>query len=260
MQEILKNLGFELFGACEFESFKDCLLDCRAKETLPPNLKTVIMVALPYNVKKEKPKNISRYSAVLDYHLVLGEKLKTACRKLKEKYKQNNFLSFVDSSPIPEVTAARKAGLGVLGKNGLLITKKYGSFVFLGEILTDKVFPYKNENGECINCGECEKNCPNHLKGRNNCLSSITQKKGELETQEKELLLKHNTAWGCDICQEVCPLNKDKSLSTEPQFLESYRDEYIMGEDISFRAFNWRGRKVIERNLKILGDKNECEK
>ena len=55
-------------------------------------------------------------------------------------------------------------------------------------------------------------------------------------------------------------MNKDKLLSTEPQFLESYRDEYIMGEDINFRAFNWRGSKVIERNLKILGDKNECEK
>lgn len=257
VREILNELGIELFGTCKFDDFKNRLLECKAKSKLSPNLKTIISVAIPYKVKEAVPKNISRYSCVTDYHIVLGKKLQTACEKLKQKYNENEFWWFVDSSPIPEVDAAQKAGLGVKGENGLLITEKYGSFVFLGEILTDKVFDYNNANGVCIGCGKCKKSCPNKELNKGKCLSDITQKKGDLSFEEQQQMKQYGTVWGCDICQEVCPMNKQKQLTEEPEFVNSYKEEFCFGDKIKGRAFNWRGRKVIERNLEIVGDKNE---
>lgn len=261
MQEVLKNNDIEIYGVCEFSAFSEHLIPCRAINRLPKNAKSIIMFAFPYNVKHEKPKNISRYSAVDDYHKIVGDILNRICEQLKDKYSNYTFCSFVDSSPIPEVKAGQKAGIGVIGKNGLLITKKYGSYVFLGEIVTDMKLKYSNENGVCLNCGICEKFCPSNCIGKkkDNCLSEITQKKGELTEKEQQMLIENYTAWGCDICQEVCPMNSKVNLSKIPDFLKSYKSEVEFFEDIKNRAFNWRGKKVIERNLKVL-EKNEYKK
>ena len=88
------------------------------------------------------------------------------------------------------------------------------------------------------------------LEGK--CLSAVTQQKKELNFAEKAALKKYNTVWGCDICAEVCPLNKNAANTYIPEFISGYRDRYEYGEDISGRAYEWRGEKVIKRNYEII--------
>ena len=82
--------------------------------------------------------------------------------------------------------------------------------------------------------------------------------KKELNFAEKAALKKYNTVWGCDICAEVCPLNKNAANTYIPEFISGYRDRYEYGEDISGRAYEWRGEKVIKRNYEIIyGERTE---
>ena len=255
VSEILEKSGIKNFGFCDFSLLENDLIDCAAKLRLPQNSKSVITFLFPYKIKMKKPKNISRYAAVEDYHKVCSKILEKICLNLKEKFKENEFRFFIDNSPIKEVKAAVYSGLGVCGKNGLLINKKYGSFCFIGEIVTDlKIQTVKNNITNCIGCNICIKNCPSGFLGdkKNKCLSAITQQKKPLTDEEKELIKKSGCIWGCDICQEVCPMNKDKEFTKVNEFITSYRDEYTENEDIKNRAYEWRGEKVIKRNFDIL--------
>lgn len=216
-------------------------------------LNTAIMFAFPYKVQEKSPKNLSRYSAVADYHNIILPKLNAVCEELKKAFPQNNFKAFADYSPILEVEAASKAGLGVIGKNGLLITKDYGSFVFLGEILCDLECDEVDLTAFCLDCGACKNACPVGLN-KENCLSALTQKKGELTINEAEMV-KKATVFGCDICQNVCPQNKGAKTTFINEFLESYRDEYTPFEDSLNRPYSWRPRSVIDRNFKIFEEK-----
>lgn len=253
--EIFKKNNIELFGFCDFFLFKNSLFECRAKQRIPDETKTIITFAFPYKVMEEKPNNISRYSAVEDYHKICGEKLEKITNEMRKIFKENKFEFFIDNSPIDEVKAAILSGIGIKGKNNLLITKKYGSYVFIGEILTDLKIQTVNKNiTNCINCNKCIEACPtSFLKDKNNkCLSAITQQKSELTDQEKIMMKKNNMVWGCDICQEVCPLNKNAQNTNIKEFINSYKNEYILGENIKNRAFEWRGEKVIKRNYDIV--------
>ncbi len=246
------------FGFCPFSMVEKSLLNCRKKNKIPVCAKTVICFLFPYKCNTEKPSNISRYAAVTDYHIIAQKKLDELCLKLSNKFKGFSFEAFTDNSPIPEVKAAALSGLGVIGKNKLLISKKWGSFVFLGEIITDmeiKFPPVKIEN--CIGCGKCIEICPTKfLKDeKNQCLSNITQMK-KVEKEEVEKIKNGGLVFGCDKCQEVCPLNKDKPLTNIKEFLESYREKYELGEDNKNRAYNWRGEEIIKRNYKIINDEN----
>lgn len=248
--DILSANGIKNVGFCAFEPVKEKLLDCRAKNRIPENAKTIIMCAFPYKVKDEAPQILSRYAAISDYHIVCGNMLAVACEELIKKYPQNKFEYFCDNSPIPEVHAAAVAGLGVKGDNGLLITKDYGSFVFLGEIVTDLSIDCENKYSECAHCGKCKVACPVCLD-KANCLSDISQKK-QVTKQELQTLRKHNILWGCDICQNSCPLNKDKKSTYITEFINGYRNEYTPEEDTQGRPYTWRGEKVINRNYKNL--------
>lgn len=248
--DILSANGIKNVGFCAFESIKDHLLDCRAKERLPQNSKTVIMCAFAYKVKEYPPKFLSRYAAIPDYHIVCGDMLATACKILRQKYPQNSFEPFCDNSPVPEVCAAAIAGLGVKGDNGLLITKEYGSFVFLGEIVTDLYVDCQNQYKECIHCGKCKTVCPVSLN-KVDCLSNLSQKK-KLTDSELEKLKENSILWGCDICQDVCPMNQNTKITDNYQFINGYRNEYNIGEDTSERAYTWRGENVIKRNYENL--------
>lgn len=244
--DILNKSGIKDASFCAFLPLSSMLLECRNKSKIPENAKTVIVCVFPYKVKQTPPKNICRYAAVPDYHKILGEKLNNAASELKKYYVNQNFESFIDNSPIPEVYAAALAGLGVIGDNGLLITEKYGSFVFIGEIVTDLYIECEGEIKECLHCGKCKTVCPK--KEGIDCLSKVTQKKSDLTNPEISAIIDNNTVWGCDICAEICPLNNDKELTYIKEFSNGYRDEYILGEDIKDRAFEWRGEKVIRRN------------
>lgn len=249
-EELCSLLGAQV-GVCAFNEVEDKLLPCRNLSLIPKGAKSVILFVFPYKVKEEKPQNICRYAAVPDYHQVCKETLDGYCKILSEKFGGYSFVPFIDNSPIPEVFAGAAAGLGVLGKNGLLITKDYGSYVFIGEIVTNMEIEYKNSYAECKNCGLCETACPVGLN-KENCISALTQKKGELTNEEQKLIKQSGCVWGCDICAEICPMNKEKGLTQIKSFTKEYRGCYAKNEDITGRAYAWRGEKVIKRNYDII--------
>ncbi len=258
------NGNSPLWGICPFEKIKGSLIDCRAKSRLPENAKSVIVACFPYLLDKSEYAgiNISKYAVVTDYHKVAVARLEKAVSGLKELFPENEFSAFSDNSPIPEVKAACLAGLGVRGLNSLLITEEYGSFVFIGEIVTDlEIECDEAEEKPCIRCGKCIEACPSSaLKengfDKNICLSEITQKKGELSEEEIRLMKECGCVWGCDICQDVCPMNKNAASTTIEEFLSLPVPHVSEGCSLEDRAYEWRGRKVIERNL-LLQRRND---
>lgn len=249
-----------IYGFCPFKKISSSLIDCRAKSRIPENAQSVIVVLFPYYLGEDayEGSDISKYAVVPDYHNTVVGILQDAARRLKEAYPEEEFVVFSDNSPIPEVKAATLAGLGVKGLNGLFINKDFGSWIFIGEIVTTKKYEYPviSASTMCIECRKCIVSCPTKAIDENGvnpteCLSYITQKKGALSTEQEALIKESGCAWGCDICQNVCPMNK--GVKTQP--LDSFREgaqTKARDTDISDRAYAWRGEKVIKRNLDIL--------
>ena len=245
-------------GACEFSKI-DNLFECRAKSRVPSNARSVIAYLFPYWLGEDfyKKSNISKYAVPGDYHIIAGEYLQKITQELKKQYPDNSFEWFCDNSPLNEVEVAVLCGLGVKGKNGLLINEKYGSFCFIGEIVTDACFEYGNfENNKCLECGLCFKKCPGGALSdtgvnKEKCLSHITQRKGDLSQEERDLIKNSGCIWGCDVCQDVCPMNKDIAITPVKEFKESAVVHFSKGDEIEGRAFAWRTRKVIERNIML---------
>lgn len=252
IREALNSCGINRVGFCSFEGVKNALLPCRNSARLPESSKTVICAVFPYKFKNAPPENISRYAATKDYHIVCGEMLKNAAEKLKALFPENAFEPFIDNSPINEVLALSKTGLGRVGQNGLFIDDKFGSFVFLGEIVTDLDLKVSDcAPSPCSGCGACKKACPVGLD-KAACLSKITQQKGELSAEQQALIKKSGCVWGCDICSEACPENKGKETTHISDFINSYRDFFSPAENFEGRAYLWRGEKVILRNYEII--------
>jgi epoxyqueuosine reductase QueG len=84
------------------------------------------------------------------------------------------------------------------------------------------------------------------------CLSAITQKKGELSPAQQQLIKQSGIVWGCDVCQDVCPMNKEISVTPVKEFFETARKSYEPVDTIEGRAFAWRGKRVIDRNFEII--------
>ncbi len=249
IKEIFSSVEIRDIGFCDFSWVSEHLLECRAKARLPKGAKTVIMCVFPYKVNEHPPQNISRYAAVPDYHTVCGRMLENAVDALKKAFPQSKFEYFIDNSPIPEVSAAAAAGLGVKGDNGLLITPQYGSFIFLGEVVCNLAVECENLYAECEHCGICKTACPVSCD-KTSCLSSLSQKKGELSEQERNTLIQNKILWGCDICAEGCPHNVNAQPTYIKEFIDGYRDCYQAGENPQNRAYNWR-KGAIERNYKL---------
>lgn len=224
----------------------------------------IFIFAVPYLCRTEKS-NISAYAAGKDYHLYFKELFERILPIMKNEYPGYKFYGFSDSSPIAEVDAAAKAGIGIIGENGMLITEKYSSFVFIGEIITDMEVstPPTVKAKSCISCGACRRNCP-ITHGCPVCLSELTQTKGELDKELANEIIKYNSAWGCDICQMCCPytlkaikngtiyspidfFNNDIIAQLNTEIIENMSDG-----DFKARAYSWRGKNVILRNLRIL--------
>ena len=247
-------------GVCSFSDISEFLIDCRAKARIPEGAKSVIVYLVPYFLGEENyiDLNISRYAVPPDYHTVVNKYLDEAVKELKKAFGEYDFQSFCDNSPVPEVRAAALAGLGLIGENGLLINEKYGSYVFIGEIVTDmEITPCENrEVLNCPGCGKCKSACPSGALTeefcKEKCLSHITQKKGELSEEEKLLIKANGCIWGCDKCQEACFLNKSVSITPIKEFIENAVSNFKEGDSLESRAFSWRGRQVIERNFKIM--------
>ena len=237
--------------------------------------RTVLLYLVPYYAGPAE--NLSLYAAARDYHLffrAFGEKL---IGYLQTVFPTGGFRSYGDHSPIAECDAAAKAGLGVIGRNGLLINRKYASLVFIGDVVTDvppDAFPACRDPSEisfCENCGCCAAACPTGiLSGKGElCLSAVTQKKGELSPEEKDLILSHGSAWGCDLCQLACPhvkraIGSGDALTPIPFFRENRTPRLTydlvanMPEDeFKSRAYAWRSRKTLLRNLALLEGREE---
>ncbi len=243
-------------GICEFHTIADHLLPCRAAKRLPENPKSVVMMIFPYRFPDSPGRNLSRYACVPDYHLVAGRVLEQAAARCEEQFPGYQFVPFVDNSPIPEVKAAALSGLGVIGQNGLLVHPTFGSFVFLGELITDMpLTPTGDAARYCYGCGNCAAACPGGcLPGhdRSLCVSAISQKKGELTEEETRLLQKGGLVWGCDKCQESCPLNRDAIIRPHPCFTDYTPRFDPEHPDWDSRAYGWRGKAVPERNARLL--------
>ena len=246
-------------GICSFERIQEHLLPCRAKSRLPEHPKSVILMIFPYRFPDSPGRNLSRYACVPDYHTVAGEVLNAAAKRCEKSFPGYQFIPFMDNSPIPEVKAAALSGLGVIGQNGLLIHPKFGSFLFLGELVTDlPLTPTGDTVRHCYGCGNCVTACPGScLPGgeRETCVSAISQKKGMLTETETALLKKGGLIWGCDRCQEACPLNRDAVIDPHPCFTD-YTPQFDPDHpDFDSRAYAWRGKAVPGRNAELLKKK-----
>jgi epoxyqueuosine reductase len=171
---------------------------------------------------------ISRYAYGIDYHDVIKEKLSQLFLFIQQLYPELAGRYFVDSAPILERSLAARAGLGWIGKNSLLINRKLGSYVFIGEMLVNIELPYAESlvNDGCGGCSRCVDACPTKailpekVIDANRCISYQTiENKGSIA---EELAGKFNNwVFGCDICQEVCPWNRKTEPHSEPQFESS---------------------------------------
>ena len=249
-----------LWGVCDFAPFRAHILPCRAASRIPTDAQSVIVALFPYYLGEEAyaDSNISRYAVVPDYNDMARDVLCDAAQKLSEVFPDAQFAAFCGSSPLPEVHAAVRAGLGTRGRNGLLLTEKYGSWVFIGEIVTTRhLEPASNELTLCDGCDRCIRACPTGALAADGfhadlCLSAITQQKKPLTPQQEEMIRQTGCAWGCDICQKACPMNVHAQKTEIEWILNGIKTRAEHGDDLEGRAYGWRGAKVIERNLTIL--------
>ena len=263
IEAILKESGLEIYGFCKFSQVGE-LFNTRNRNTIPEKAATVITFLFPYRIPCDEKRNVSLYAVGLDYHDIVLKKLNAAKEKLSIEFPNNNFAAFSDNSPIREARAAYLSGLGFLGQNSLIIHPKYGSYCFIGEIVCDlELEEYSQPLGYCKNCGKCVSNCLGGALSvkdgeivfeKENCLSHLTQKKGELTEVQKEKIKKGGLVWGCDTCSDICPMNKDADYSNISEFYVSpmpYLDENNVSLS-SDRAYGYKGEKILLRNLGIL--------
>lgn len=259
-------------------------------EKIVKNPKTIISIALAYPTKieeniprDEKRGMFARASWGIDYHDILQDRLtklidfiRSQAQSLEEA-KAWRFSPQVDTGELVDVAVAERAGLGFVGRNGLLITEEFGSFVYLGEIITtidfevDEPVPFG-----CGDCTRCVTACPtqallgNGSMNAKKCLAYQTQTKEMMPEEYRKKM--HNVIYGCDICQLVCPYNKGKNVhfhkEMEPE-IESVYPKLKPMLNLSNKEFketfghlsgSWRGKKPLQRNALIalanLGDRS----
>ena len=231
---------------------------------VPAGAESVILLLAPYDNGEPFSDGVSAYAHIDDYHRFYEELYARLRPALKEAFPGAHFWGFADHSPIDEKDSAAKAGLGVLGCNSLLINPVYGSYVFIGSLLTDLSIPCEGQDIlYCSRCGACKAACPVGAVTESGilperCLSALSQKK-RLTEEEKRLLITHGVAWGCDTCQTACPHNQKREFTTLPFFLANRHGNYTAdevegmdGETFARHAFSWRGRERIAENLRGL--------
>lgn len=202
--------------------------------TYMPEVRSLISVALNYYTPHQHSDHpeigkISRYGWGRDYHKVMGKRLKALSNWLRAHDDSIMARYGVDTAPIQDKVWAQRAGLGWIAKNGNLITRKYGSWVFLGEILTNlELTPDSSHTSHCGTCTRCLDACPTnaivkpHVVDANRCIAYHT-----IENRESELppnIANNLSGWiaGCDICQDVCPWNKSFARETDVSDFQPY--------------------------------------
>lgn len=244
---------------------------------LVPGAKSVITLLYNYYPNEKQtdgiPK-ISKYAYGKDYHEVIKAKLNELLFNLREKIGEINGRGFIDSAPVLERAWAKKSGLGWIGKNGNMLTRK-GSFFFIATLITDlELYPddpfAKDYCGSCTKCIDaCPTDAiePDKVINGSKCISYFT-------IELKELLIPHemkgkfnNWMFGCDICQDVCPWNRfskptnETAFSPIPEILKLSTMEWDEMTEESFKTIFKKSPlkrakfKGIQRNLKFLEGK-----
>lgn len=218
---------------------------------------------------------VSRSSWGLDYHNMLKSKLNSLAEFMAEKYGADTKV-FVDTGPLPEREIARLAGVGFVGKNGFIINREYGSFIFIGEILTDiYIEPDKPVEDGCGDCDICIRSCPSgallkpYTLNAKRCISYLTQCKS---VNPEFYRVMGSNIYGCDICQAACPKNRKIKSTIHDEFVPECwncfpdavdilnMDNKTYKETFKNTSSGWRGRKVLQRNAIIsLGNSRKKE-
>lgn len=196
---------------------------------LVPGAKTVITLLcnyFPSETQSPHAPKISKYAFGNDYHEVIREKLKTLLQKIKAGIGDIQGRGFVDSAPVLERSWALQSGLGWLGKNGNLITKKNGSFFFIATLITDlKIEPDPPfAKDYCGSCTACIDHCPtdailpNKVVDGSRCISYFTIELKDALIPDALKGRFDDWMFGCDICQDVCPWNRFSHPHKEQQF------------------------------------------
>ena len=187
------------------------------------------VISLLYNYYPDQTQidntpKISKYAYGYDYHDVIKEKLKEFLNTLKEKIGDVNGRAFVDSAPVLDKAWAKKSGLGWIGKNANLINKQNGSFFFIAELIIDIELEYDGPIQDyCGTCTKCIDACPTEaivepfIVDGSKCISYLTiELKEAIPNEFKQKM--DNWAFGCDVCQDVCPWNRFSMPHNDPQF------------------------------------------
>ncbi|WP_019121768.1 tRNA epoxyqueuosine(34) reductase QueG [Brevibacillus massiliensis] len=248
------------------------------KRTVPERslsgAKSLISIALAYPSKMENPPKsepgayrgmLSRSAWGTDYHHVLRSKLQQLTAYIKQLEPAARVESMVDTGALSDRAVAERAGMGWVGKNCALITPEYGSWVYLGELLTNLPLPPDTPVEEgCGDCNICVEACPTGalVQGgqldAQKCVSYLTQVKDFIPEQYRAKI--GNRLYGCDTCQMVCPKNRGKHFSHHPEFspepevakplllplLTMGNKEFK--EKFGASSASWRGKKPIQRN------------
>lgn len=290
-----KDIGIDLIGFTDvgpFEDLKKILIrreeegklsgfeekniDLRIdpRKTLD-SAKSIIVIGMSYYIDEEKLQDnkdpqfygrLARTAWGRDYHMVLMDKLRKLVNFIQGEDVDFEYKAFVDTGPLVDRYLANRAGIGFYGYNSAIINEEFGSWIFIGYIITnlsleeDKSLKYKT----CMECNLCLEYCPTSaIEGAykfdaNKCLSNILQQKRHIA--EELLPLIGNKIYGCDICQDVCPHNKNIREMTSKEFVPSKlpnKVDLIQLLQISNKEFDhlfkdnasaWRGKKVLQRN------------
>lgn len=234
------------------------------------NAKSIIVCSLFYfpgnhlNQNEESLAKISRYAQGTDYHIVFLDKVRELEKYLKELNPNINSKSYTDTGHIMEKYFAQKAGIGWQGKNTLVISPEYGSYFFIGVIITDFEFePDKAIQDYCGTCVRCINSCPTKALVQPRVLDSrkcIAYWTVEAKPDEKfpEIVQKGNTEWifGCDICQEVCPYNRkliETSKIDEFKNSDNFYFDLKLIDEFSKEDFNIKFAKSPVKRRKYEG-------
>ncbi|HLS67672.1 MAG TPA: tRNA epoxyqueuosine(34) reductase QueG [Pseudogracilibacillus sp.] len=239
--------------------------------------KSIISIALAYpsrikNPPKSKPKErrgiFCRASWGEDYHHVLRDRLEKLAAFIAEKVPHFQYKIMVDTGELSDRAVAERAGLGASGKNTLLITKEYGSFVYLGEMITNISFPPDEPIEDlCGDCRLCLDACPTgalvapRQLNAQRCLAFITQTKDFVPVEFRDKI--GTRVYGCDTCQAVCPWNRridfhlHEEFEPEPEVAKPLLRPMLKMSNREFRekfghvSGFWRGKNPLQRNAMI---------
>ncbi|OGU55882.1 MAG: tRNA epoxyqueuosine(34) reductase QueG, partial [Ignavibacteria bacterium RBG_13_36_8] len=245
--------------------------------TILQNAESVISLAKNYFTDEQYSLQngfgkVSRYAWGKDYHLVLWEKLYEFIEDLKEIDPEFGAVSYVDTGPVMDKAWAVKSGIGWLGKHTNVITKEFGSWIFLASVITSYKFEPKTPSADfCGTCAVCIDTCPTnaiaeqYVLDAGRCISNLTiENRGEISTEFKEKF--DNWLFGCDICQDVCPWNKKFSeVTTEKEFFPHGNKEIELSEIMGMTQNKFKKRfadspikraklKGFKRNAKFLNE------